>query len=62
MNLDSYATLSRLGPMVRTGEAAAALAISLSQASRSLRRLEALPLFRSSQARWRRFSSSAITL
>jgi predicted transcriptional regulator of viral defense system len=46
MNLDSYATLARLGPIVRTGEAAAALDTSLSQASRSLRRLEAAGLAR----------------
>ena len=46
MNLDSYATLARLGPVVRTGEAAAALNISLSQASRSLRRLESAGLAR----------------
>jgi DNA-binding MarR family transcriptional regulator len=47
MNLDSFATLSRLGPIVRTGEAAAALGVSLSQASRSLRKLEAAGLARS---------------
>lgn len=46
MNLDAYATLARLGPIVRTGEAAAALDISLSQASRLLRTLEAAGLAR----------------
>lgn len=46
MNLDSYAKLARLGPILRTGEAAAALGISLSQASRTLRRLEAAGLAR----------------
>lgn len=47
MTLDSFATLARLGPIVRTGEAAAALDTSLSQASRSLRRLEEAGLARS---------------
>lgn len=46
MNLDSFATLTRLGPVVRTGEVAAALGVSLSQASRSLRKLEAAGLTR----------------
>lgn len=40
MSLSSFATLSRLGPTIRTGEAAAALDISVSQASRLLRTLE----------------------
>ena len=47
MNLDSFATLIRLGPIVHTGEAAAALGVSLSQVSRSLRKLEAAGLARS---------------
>jgi predicted transcriptional regulator of viral defense system len=46
MSLDSYATLAQLGPIVRTGEAAAALRILLSQASRLLRRLEEAKLAR----------------
>lgn len=40
MSLSSYATLDRLGPAVTTGEAAAALNVSVSQASRLLRSLE----------------------
>ena len=46
MSLSSYSTLSRLGPTVTTGEAAAALNISVSQASRLLRTLEAQDLMR----------------
>jgi predicted transcriptional regulator of viral defense system len=41
MSLGAYARLARLGPIIRTGEAAAALDTSLSQASRSLRTIEA---------------------
>lgn len=40
MSLSSFATLDRLGPTVTTGEAAAALNVSVSQASRLLRSLE----------------------
>lgn len=40
MSLTSFATLDRLGPTVTTGEAAAALNVSVSQASRLLRSLE----------------------
>ena len=40
MSLATYARLARLGPIIRTGEAAAALDTSLSQASRSMRTLE----------------------
>jgi predicted transcriptional regulator of viral defense system len=40
MSLASFATLDRLGPTVTTGEAAAALDVSVSQASRLLRSLE----------------------
>lgn len=46
MSVSSFAALSRLGPTVTTGEAAAALKISVSQASRLLRRLEAHDLAR----------------
>lgn len=46
MTLATYATVSRLGRVVRTGEVAAALKTSLSNASRSLRRLEAEGLAR----------------
>lgn len=46
MSLASFATLSRLGPTIRTGEAAAALGVSVSQASRLLRTLEARNLAR----------------
>lgn len=41
MSLASFATLSRLGRTITTGEAAAALNISVSQASRLMRTLEA---------------------
>jgi predicted transcriptional regulator of viral defense system len=40
MSLSSFATLDRLGPILTTGEAAAALNVSVSQASRLLRTLE----------------------
>lgn len=40
MSLSSFAALDRLGPTVTTGEAAAALNVSVSQASRLLRTLE----------------------
>lgn len=40
MSLSSFATLDRLGPTITTGEAAAALNVSVSQASRLLRTLE----------------------
>lgn len=40
MTLSSFAALDRLGPAVTTGEAAAALNVSVSQASRLLRSLE----------------------
>ena len=46
MSLATYATLARLGPTVTTAEAAAALDVSVSEASRSLRRLEAADLAR----------------
>ena len=46
MSLSSFAALSRLGPTVTTGEAAAVLNISVSQASRLLRALEAQDLAR----------------
>lgn len=46
MSLASFAALSRLGPTVTTGEAAAALNVSVSQASRLLRALEARNLAR----------------
>jgi len=46
MSLSSFAALSRLGPTVTTGEAAAALDISVSQASRLMRTLEARALAR----------------
>jgi predicted transcriptional regulator of viral defense system len=46
MSLSAFATLDRLGPTVTTGEAAAALDISVSQASRLLRSLEATGLAR----------------
>ena len=46
MSLSSFAALSRLGPTVTTGEAAAALNISVSQASRLMRTLEAQELAR----------------
>lgn len=46
MSLLSFATLSRLGRTVTTGEAAAALHVSVSQASRLLRTLEAQNLAR----------------
>lgn len=46
MSLSSFATLSRLGRTVTTGEAAAALNVSVSQASRFLRTLEAQSLAR----------------
>lgn len=46
MSLASFAILSRLGPTVTTGEVAAALSVSVSQASRLLRRLEASKLAR----------------
>ena len=46
MTLATYATVSRLGRVVRTGEVAAALRTSLSNASRSLRRMEAEGLAR----------------
>ncbi|HJW76132.1 MAG TPA: hypothetical protein VJ787_10755 [Thermoleophilia bacterium] len=46
MSLASFAALSRLGPTVTTGEAATALDISVSQASRLLRTLEAQDLAR----------------
>lgn len=46
MSLSSFATLSRLGRTVTTGEAAAALNISVSQASRLLRTMEAQDLAR----------------
>jgi len=47
MSAGVYVALSRLGRVVRTGEAAAALKTSLSQASHSLRRLERQGLARS---------------
>lgn len=40
MSLASFSDLSRLGPTIRTSEAAAALGVSVSQASRLLRTLE----------------------
>lgn len=40
MSLSSFATLDRLGPAVTTGEAAATLRVSVSQASRLMRSLE----------------------
>jgi predicted transcriptional regulator of viral defense system len=46
MSLAAFATLSRLGPTITTGEAAAALRVSVSQASRLLRTLEARNLAR----------------
>ena len=46
MSLASFATLSRLGRVITTGEAAAALCVSVSQASRLLRNLEAQNLAR----------------
>ncbi len=46
MSLSSFATLDRLGPTVTTGEAAAALNVSVSQASRLLRTLEGKGLAR----------------
>lgn len=46
MSLDAYVELSRLGPTLTTGEAAAALDVSISQASRTLRTLEARNLGR----------------
>jgi predicted transcriptional regulator of viral defense system len=46
MSLSSFAALSRLGPVVTTGEAAAALKVSVSQASRLMRTLEAQDLAR----------------
>ena len=46
MSLASFATLSRLGPTITTGEAAAALNVPVSQASRLLRTLEARNLAR----------------
>jgi len=46
MSLASFATLSRLGRTITTGEAAAALNVSVSQASRLLRTLEAQNLAR----------------
>lgn len=46
MSLSSFATLDRLGPAVTTGEAAAALNVSVSQASRLLRSLEGKGLAR----------------
>jgi hypothetical protein len=46
MTLAAFATLSRLGLTVRTGEAAAALGVSVSAASRLLRRLEGQRLAR----------------
>ena len=41
MSLAAFAALSRVGPTITTGEAAAALNVSVSQASRLLRNLEA---------------------
>jgi len=46
MSLSSFAVLDRLGPTVTTGEAAAALNVSVSQASRLLRSLEGKGLAR----------------
>lgn len=46
MSLASFSELSRLGPTIRTGEAAAALGVSVSGASRLLRRLESRNLAR----------------
>lgn len=46
MSLASFATLNRLGPFVTTGEAAAALDVSISQASRLLRTLESQQMAR----------------
>lgn len=46
MSLSSFAALDRLGPTVTTGEAAAALDISVSEASRLLRTLEGKGLAR----------------
>ncbi len=46
MSLSSFATLSRLGRTVTTGEVAAALNVSVSQASRLMRTLEAQDLAR----------------
>lgn len=46
MSLSSFAILSRLGPTITTGETAAALNISVSQASRLMRTLEAQDLAR----------------
>jgi len=46
MSLASFSTLARLGPTIRTGEAAAALNLSVSGASRLLRTLEARNLAR----------------
>jgi predicted transcriptional regulator of viral defense system len=46
MSLSSFATLSRLGRTITTGEASAALNISVSQASRLLRVLERQDLAR----------------
>lgn len=46
MSLASFAALARLGPTVTTGEAAAALNVSVSQASRLLRALEMRDLAR----------------
>ena len=46
MSLASFVKISRLGPTITTGEAAAALNVSVSQASRLLRTLEARHLAR----------------
>lgn len=46
MSLSSFAALDRVGPTVTTGEAAAALNVSVSQASRLLRSFEAKGLAR----------------
>jgi predicted transcriptional regulator of viral defense system len=46
MTAATFAAISRLGPVVRTGEVAAVLRTSLSQASRSLRQLERSGLVR----------------
>lgn len=46
MTLGAYATIARLGRVVRTGEVAAALRTTLSHASRTLRRMQAAGLAR----------------
>ncbi len=46
MTLDAYASLARIGPLLRTGEAAAALKVSVSQASRLLATLQSRNLAR----------------